>query len=57
VVKAAGKAWKEVQAEVAAGDALTGKVDASFKTYLAKARRWARWSDYAVLRAREDGLA
>lgn len=56
VVKAAGKAWKEVQSGLAKTDALTGKVDTSFRAYLAKARAWSRWSDMAALKAREDGL-
>ncbi|MCK6452153.1 MAG: TRAP transporter substrate-binding protein [Alphaproteobacteria bacterium] len=56
IVKAAGAAWKEVQAEVVAGDALTAKVNDSFVAYLKKARQWAKWSDLPMLRMREEAL-
>jgi len=56
IVKAAGAAWKEVQAEVVAGDPLAAKINASFVAYLTKARRWSRWSDRAMLRMRDEAL-
>ena len=56
VVTAAGKAWAEVQREVAAADALAAKVNQSYAAYLAKARAWSRWSDLAALNLREQAL-
>jgi TRAP-type mannitol/chloroaromatic compound transport system substrate-binding protein len=56
VVAAAGKAWKQVQQEVAQADALAAKVNQSHSAYLAKARAWSRWSDLAALNLREQAL-
>lgn len=56
VVTAAGKAWAEVQQEVAASDAFTAKVNQSYSAYLTKARAWSRWSDLAALNLREQAL-
>lgn len=54
MVKALGKASREVLAELAATDEMTAKVSKSFTAYLTEAREWSRWSDQLFLSMRES---
>lgn len=56
VAKAMGKATAEVLEETAAKSPMAGKIHASFKEYLPKAREYSKWSDLALLQMRETAL-
>lgn len=53
IVRAMGRASREVIEEIAASDPLAEQVNTSYMTYLEKARTWSRWSDQQMLRMRD----
>jgi TRAP-type mannitol/chloroaromatic compound transport system substrate-binding protein len=56
IIRALGKATKEVMAEVAASDPLTGKVHDSFMAFRDRAAEYSRWMTAPSLNQRLTGL-
>ena len=54
IAAAMAEASNEVLAELAMTSDLAGRIAASYRAYLAKAREWSKWSDAAMLKLRNE---